>query len=104
MRLFLLSLVVLSACSTIQADDKKPEQPKAAVEQAKPAPPPPIEVRAQAPKMAEIDPTTLKVTYMKGADPKAFAQEMVKAWAQAQGALGQCQQQLQAATAPKEKK
>lgn len=59
---------------------------------------PPIDIlespRPQ-PKLAFIDRKTLKVTYNKGADPKAVVDEMVKAWIQVTGQLQQCNQAYQ---------
>lgn len=89
---YLIPLLILMGCAGVQADEKKPTAPV--------KPPEPISINGTPAKLAEIDPVTLKVTYSKGADPKAVVAEMVKAWAQAQGQLQQCVQQLQA----KEKK
>lgn len=87
--LVIVGAVALCFGATIWATDEKPA--------AKPPEPAPIEIRSQSPVLAKIDPKTLKVTYQKGADPKLVADELVKAWAQAQGALNTCLQQLQSA-------
>lgn len=65
--------------------------------------PPLIDVRPDSPVAAHIDPATLKITYEKGADPKAVAEQIMKLWAQAQADLGNKLQQCQAQLA-KEKK
>jgi len=80
MKYLLLALLFVSP--TTWADDKK---------EAKPAEPPkPITVSGAPQPLADIDPATLKITYRKGADPKAFAETMVKAWAESNNKLGEC--------------
>lgn len=92
-------LAILGACASqpVAPAPVLPAKPVAEKPAEKPVPPQPIVVAA-TPKpatLAKIDPTTLKVTYEKGADPKAFADEMVKSWAHAIGQLQQCQAQAQ---------
>lgn len=110
-KVLLLTLgVVLSACSTGKQTVSVPpivtENSEGAGDvkkvAAKRAPSPPIEVKASPEVLATIDPVTLKVTYKKGASVKAFADEVVKAWAQSQNQLNQCYGQLRAASAKRD--
>lgn len=95
---FLILVCLIGAsigCPITEATDAKKEP------EIKPLPP--IEVKALGPVLATIDPATLEVTYKKGADPKVFADEMVKAWAAATANLNQCQTQLKVFQDKKEK-
>lgn len=84
---YLLLLALLFVSPTMWADDKTEAKPA----EAKPAEPPkPITVSGAPQPLADIDPATLKITYRKGADPKAFAETMVKAWAESNIKLGEC--------------
>lgn len=89
-----LSLLLFSSLAIAGTSPKAPE----------PAPEPqPLQVMGPGRLLATIDPKTLKITYQQGADPKAVATEMVKAWAQVQANLEACVKQVQEKTAEKKK-
>lgn len=86
--LLVAALLAFAACATNPPKGTAPALPP----QPKPKP---ITVNAPGSVVAEIDPTTLKVTYRKGADPKVFADQIVQAWAQTSRQLEACQAELQ---------
>ena len=75
----LISIAILIAILALAArGDDKPARAK------------PLEILDSRP-LAEIYPETLKVSYRKGADPRAVVDTLVKSWAQTVQALQACQ-------------
>ncbi len=89
--------IVSKAAEKILEEGKKDAAKKA--EKPKPIPIP--EAPSQPKTLADIDPETLKVTYHKGADPKAVVDQLVKSWADAAMKLSACQEQLKSAQSKK---
>lgn len=98
--LSLFVAVVAAACAhsvpSAQPTAPAPVVEKKAEEPPKKVTPPPVQILAESPALATVDPETLKVTYAKGVDPKKVVDQVVKQWAQMSQQLQQCQAFAQA--------